>query len=288
VLHVRTSSVASFVTYLKALGVTKIRGRIVGDATWFDARRTVWTWKPGLEKYCGPLSALSVNEGLSNGHRVSDAPRYAALRLRTALEAAGIDVTGGATTGAVPDDGYLAATVWSAPLSTLLKTVNKDSDNFFAEMFVKGLGRDFRGAGTTAAGLRVSRATLRALGIPDTAFRLYDGSGLDYHDRLSAAGIARLLRVMARRSDSAVFHDSLAIAGRDGTLRKRMRGTAAADNFYGKTGTLAIASNLSGYVTSTIGHRVVVSILMNGAWVDVTRAHRAQDRIVVALAKSGL
>jgi serine-type D-Ala-D-Ala carboxypeptidase/endopeptidase (penicillin-binding protein 4) len=288
VLGLRTSTLGSFVTYLKALGVTKIRGRIVGDATWFDARRTVWTWKPGLEKYCGPLSALSVNEGLYRGARVSDAPRYAARRLREALEAAGIDVTGGAAAGSVPRGDYLAATVWSAPLSSLLKTLNKASDNFFAEMLLKGLGRDFRGAGTTAAGLRVARATLWSLGVPDASFRLYDGSGLDYHDRLSAAAISRLLRVMARRADFATFYDSLAIAGRDGTLRKRMRGTAAEGNFHGKTGTLAIASNLSGYVTSTAGHGVVVSILMNAGWVDTWRARRAQDRIVVALAKSAL
>ena len=287
-LHIATSSLTTFVSHLKALGVTRITGRVLGDATWFDDRRAVSTWKPGFIEYCGPLSALSVNEGLRQGERVADAPRYAAQRLRDALVAAGIEVGGRARAGVVPEGAYLACTVQSARLRTLLKVINKDSDNFFAEMLLKGLGRDFRSAGTTAAGLRVSRATLRALGLPDESFRLYDGSGLSYYDRLTAYAVSRLLRVMTRRDDYAPFYTSLAVAGRDGTLRKRMRGTVAEGNFRGKTGTLAVASNLSGYVTNTAGHRVVVSILMNGDWVDVWRAHRAQDRIVVAVARSRL
>ena len=287
-LHIKTSSVLSFVAHLKALGVTKIRGRVVGDDTWFDDARTVSSWKAGLKDHCGPLSALSVNEGLRNGQRVDNPARYAARRLLDALEDAGIEVTGGARRGVVPDDAYLAVTVQSARLKTLLKPLCKDSDNFFAEMLVKGLGKDFRSAGTTAAGLRVSRATLRALGLSDETFRLADGSGLSYRNRLSAAGIAKLLRVMTKRTDYLYFWRSLTIAGRDGTLRKRMRDTAAEANFRGKTGTLRIASTLSGYVTSAAGRRVVVSILMNGDVADTSYAQRAQDRIVVALAKSRL
>jgi D-alanyl-D-alanine carboxypeptidase len=287
-LHIKTSSVLTFVGHLKALGVTRINGRVIGDATWFDDKKTVASWKPGLKDDCGPLSALSVNEGLRNGERVDNPPRYAARRLLEALEDAGIEVAGGARAGAVPDDAYLTVTVQSATLKTLLKPLNKDSDNFFAEMLVKGLGRDFRAAGTTAAGLRVSRATMRALGLTDEMFRLADGSGLSYQNRLSAAGIAKLLRVMTTRADYTTFYASLSIAGRDGTLRKRMRDTAAEANFRGKTGTLRIASNLSGYVTSAAGHRVIVAMLMNGDAVNTWYAHRAQDRIAVALAKSGL
>jgi D-alanyl-D-alanine carboxypeptidase len=66
-------------------------------------------------------------------------------------------------------------TVYSAPLATLLKVLNKESDNFFAEMLLKGLGRDVYGVGSTAAGLRVARETLADLGVPDDAYRLYDG-----------------------------------------------------------------------------------------------------------------
>ena len=287
-LGIRTSTLASFVNHLKRLGVTKITGRVVGDDTWFDGQRTVAAWKPGLQAYCGPLSALSVDEGLRKGERVVDPPRYAARRLTDMLETAGIEVRGTPRHGTVPADAVLTVTVLSAPLKTLLKPLNKASDNFFAEMFLKGLGKDFRGTGSTAAGLRVSRATLRSLGISDDDARLCDGSGLAYQNQLSAAGIAELLRVWTTRAEYPALYASLSIAGRDGTLRTRMRDTAAERNFRGKTGTLAVSSCLSGYVTSTAGHRVTVAMMMNADWVDVTRAQRAQDRIAVALARSGL
>ncbi len=287
-LHVTTSSIEALVAHLKALGVTRIAGRIVGDASWFDAKQTVASWKAGLEDDCGPLSALSVNEGLRNGERVADPALYAARRLTRALEDAGIEVTRGALTGRVPQGAWLTATLVSAPLRTLLKPMLKQSDNFFAEMMVKGLGRDFAGEGSTLAGLTIVRRTLTDLGLDTTALRVADGSGLSYQNRFTTKGVARLLRVMAARDDFAVFRGGLAIAGRDGTLARRMRGTAAQGNFRGKTGYLRVASALSGYVTDAAGRRIVVSMLMNGDPVDYLHARRAQDRIVVYLARSSL
>jgi len=219
---------------------------------------------------------------------VSDPPLFVARRFKAILERNGIDVVGGAFAGRVPAGSLRVHTVYSAPLSTLLKVVNKDSDNFFAEMLLKGLGREVEGQGTTAAGLEVVRANLRALGLPDGSHRLTDGSGLSYSNRLTPAGVSRLLRAMCRREDWPAFRASLAVAGRDGTLRTRMRGTDAAWNFRGKTGTLRVASCLSGYETTANGHQVVVVMLMNGSPVDVYHARRAQDRIAVALAKRDL
>jgi D-alanyl-D-alanine carboxypeptidase/D-alanyl-D-alanine-endopeptidase (penicillin-binding protein 4) len=283
-----TSTINSFVGELRALGVTRISGHIVGDASWFDARQTVRSWTPGVKAYCGPLSGLTVNEGLNDGKRVADPPRYTARVLTNKLRAAGIDVTGGPQTGRTPDGSYLAVTLLSAPLSDLVKHMDKESDNFFAEMMMKGLGRDFRAEGSTVAGLRVATATLDKLGLSRADYRLYDGSGLSYSDRFNARMAAKLLRVMTTREDFKPFYASLSVAGVDGTLEKRMRGTAAYRNFRGKTGTLRISSCLSGYVTNAAGRRVVVSMLMNGGAVNVWAAHRAQDAIAVELAKSRL
>ncbi len=285
---IKTGSVQEFVAYLKGLGVTKIQGRVYGDATWFDAQRVVSSWSPHLWVECGPLSALSLNENWYAGERVDDPPLYVARRFRTLLERAGIDVVGAARAGKVPEGARCMHTVYSAPLATLLKILNKDSDNFFAEMLLKGLGRDVYGVGSTAAGLRVARETLADLGVPDDAYRLYDGSGLCYLDRLSAKAVVRLLRAMRLREEWATLRASLAIAGVDGTLETRMRGTAAAGNFRGKTGTLRISCCLSGTVQSADGHQVFVAMLMNGDPVDVYRARRAQDQIAVALARADL
>ncbi len=114
----------------------------------------------------------------------------------------------------------------------------------------RGSGRRSAAGGTTAAGLKVERAFLVSQGIGAKTFRLTDGSGLSYADRLTPLGITILLDAMSQRADWPVFWNSLAVAGVDGTLAERMRGTAAQKNLHGKTGTLSVASNLSGYVMS--------------------------------------
>jgi D-alanyl-D-alanine carboxypeptidase/D-alanyl-D-alanine-endopeptidase (penicillin-binding protein 4) len=287
-LHVRTGSIQEVVAFIKSLGIKRIRGHVYGDATWFDAKRVVSSWSSNLYRECGPLSALSLNENWYEGKRVDKPPLHVAKRLTAILERNGVDVTGEPRAGKVPVGAEKVHTVYSAPLSSLLKVLLKDSDNFFAEMFVKGLGRDFRDGGTTEEGLRVNQATLRAFGIDGDRFRCTDGSGLAYSNRLTAGSIVRLLRTMRDRPEWPTFRESLAIAGYDGTLRKRMVGTAAARNFRGKTGTLRIASCLSGYETTANGHRVVVSMMMNGYPLNTYMARRAQDQIAVALAKAKL
>ena len=117
--------------------------------------------------------------------------------------------------------------------------------------------------GTTARGVKVERAFLVSQGIGAKTFHLADGSGLSYDDRLTPLGITTLLNAMPKRADWPVFWRSLSVAGVDGTLAKRMRGTAAQRNLHGKTGTLSVASNLSGYVPSANGEWLAFSMLMN-------------------------
>jgi D-alanyl-D-alanine carboxypeptidase/D-alanyl-D-alanine-endopeptidase (penicillin-binding protein 4) len=131
----------------------------------------------------------------------------------------------------------------------------------------------------------VAASFLQGIGVDDDV-RLRDGSGLSYQDRLTAHAILKILGEMARRPDFPVFRRSLAIAGVDGTLADRMRGTAAAGNVRAKTGTLNVASSLSGYVTAANGHQLTFSMLMNGDPVNVSGAHAAQDAVAVLLARS--
>ena len=286
VLHITTSSVTGFVTALRNLGVTKIAGHVVGDESYFDAQRSVANWRPGMTEWCGPLSALSVNEGYSKGSRVGNPPLFAARTVTRFLEEAGVDVTLGPVARTVSSTAVLAYTEYSAPLAVIVAAMNKPSDNFFAEELTKGLGRAFGRGGTTVAGTEVSSAFLRALGVSASDFRLRDGSGLSYEDRLTARGVSLLLRKAAGSDWSRYYYGSLAIAGRDGTLEDRMRGTAAQGNLHAKTGTLNVSSCLSGYVTNASGRLLSFSILMNGAPINVYVAHRAQDAIGVALARS--
>jgi D-alanyl-D-alanine carboxypeptidase len=288
VLHLNTASFESFAKRLRTLKVRKVKGHVVGDESWFDTQRTGPSWRSGLQLEAGPLSALSGNEGLDDGKRVKDPAIYAAKLLTEALRAKGITVTGKPGAGKVPETARLLKQQFSAPLKKLLRHMNKESDNFFAEILVKGLGKDFVEKGSTQAGLEVSRATLATIGLDPGSYRLLDGSGLSYENRLTARDLVRILGAARQTPTYDVFHEALAIAGVDGTLRLRMRGTEAAGNAHAKTGTLNIAVCLAGYVESANDRLVGYAILVNGSSVNWFDATAAQDDIVELLASTRL
>ena len=123
------------------------------------------------------------------------------------------------------------------------------------------------------------RSFARGLG---SKVRSRDGSGLSRTNRASPRAVGKLLAGVLDHDADDAFHDSLPVVGREGTVRHRMRGTAAQGRCRAKTGTLTGVSALSGYCDRG-GNPVVFSILMNG--VDVTLARRIQDRIVALIAR---
>jgi D-alanyl-D-alanine carboxypeptidase/D-alanyl-D-alanine-endopeptidase (penicillin-binding protein 4) len=164
-------------------------------------------------------------------------------------------------------------------MARLAALTNKPSDNFFAEMLLKGLGLQATGRGTTARGARVATGFARGLG---SGARLVDGSGLSYSNRSSPFRVARLLTALMARDEFDDFRASLSVAGRDGTLAPRMRRGPARGRCRGKTGTLTAVSALSGYCQARSGDTYAFSILMNG--VSIGGARRLQDRMAQAMA----
>ncbi|MDQ3857981.1 MAG: D-alanyl-D-alanine carboxypeptidase, partial [Actinomycetota bacterium] len=144
---------------LEAAGVRRVTGGIVADETYFDARRTAPGWKPSFYRFeCPPLSALVVNRARVAG-RVVDDPALAAARLfRAAVVAEGIRIRPGVVRGRVEATAKRLAEVVSPRLSALVHRMDRESDNFVAEMLLKGLGAREHGRGTTAAGALVARA----------------------------------------------------------------------------------------------------------------------------------
>ncbi len=281
-----TGDIHDFVAALNTLGVTRITGSVVADDGYFDAARGVAGWRPSMAIFCGPLSALTLNESVgSHGGYVPDPSLAAASTLTKKLRAAGVRVAHGPARGVAPITATLAYTERSAPLGRVLAAMNKPSDNFIAEELLKGLGAGFGDGGSTVAGADVAKRFLQSIGVNE-GFRIRDGSGLSYQDKLTARVVARILGAMAKRPDFPVFRRSLAIAGVDGTLEHRMRGTPAAGNVRAKTGTLNAASSLSGYVTTANGHTLSFAMLMNGSPLPLARAHAAQDAVAVLLARS--
>jgi D-alanyl-D-alanine carboxypeptidase/D-alanyl-D-alanine-endopeptidase (penicillin-binding protein 4) len=273
---------ARLAAQVRNAGITHVTGRIVGDESFYDTRRTAPGWKASYYKEeSPPLSALIVSRG-KVGKRVVDNPALAAARaFRLALIDAGVGVPSSATTGVATADAVLIGQRRSRELAHLVHRMNLVSDNFYAEMLLKQLGARMRGAGKTAAGARVVINVLDGRGVPLEGVRIVDGSGLSSYDRLTARALAALL--IAAWSDPEIkdiFVGSLPVAGVSGTLEDRMTRWPAYGNVRAKTGTTNTSSSLSGYVRT----RYVFSILQNGYPVSWYYARKTQDRFATVLA----
>jgi serine-type D-Ala-D-Ala carboxypeptidase/endopeptidase (penicillin-binding protein 4) len=279
-----SADLRSLAQQVAAAGIRRVRGRVLGDETWFDTRRTVLGWKPSFYLVeSPPLSALIVNRGWT-GHRTTTQPALEAAQFfRAALGRAGVKVTGPATLGGAGADALALADVESPTVAALVRTMDRASDNFTAEMLLKEVGAVQEGAGTTADGAGVTTGLLQAAGVPLAGVRLVDGSGLSRLDRWTPAALVALLRTMW--DDPGVRPEllaSLPVAGRTGTLADRMRTGPARGLVRAKTGTTDNASALSGFV----GDRYVFSVLENGWPIWWTYARLSQDRFATVLASA--
>jgi D-alanyl-D-alanine carboxypeptidase/D-alanyl-D-alanine-endopeptidase (penicillin-binding protein 4) len=124
----------------------------------------------------------------------------------------------------------------------------------------------------------------KTAGMDVDALRIADGSGLSRLDSVSPRNITTLLKYMYRHPNSKVYIDSLPIAGVDGTLKRRMKGTPAEGNVRAKTGYVSRVSSLSGFVTTKSGEPLVFSILMNNHLCRNLQATDVQNRICEYLA----
>ena len=263
---------------LDAAGILRVDGSVLGDESRFDLLRGSFDTGGAYDRDIGGvLSALALSRGFSKDGRPA---AQAARQFAKVLRADGIRVEGASGAGTAPAAAQPLATVSSPPMRDLIRLTNVPSDNFLAEMLLKDLGAEFAGAGTTAAGAGVVRTQLAAFGVTP---QVVDGSGLSRADRTTPRQVVHLLEAMHDQDVAGAFEGSLAVAGRTGTIRKRMRGTAAQDRCKGKTGTLIGVSALAGLCESAGGHTIAFAMLMNRA--NVARAHGVQDRVAAAIAR---
>jgi serine-type D-Ala-D-Ala carboxypeptidase/endopeptidase (penicillin-binding protein 4) len=277
-----TSDLARLAAEVASWGIRRVTGAVVGDESWFDARRTAPGWKPRFYiQESPPLSALVVARGWYRG-RTAPAPALAAASLfRQALETAGVEVAKPSRARPLTREGVPLALDVSQPLAEIVRFMGRESDNYTAEILVKHLGALEGGRGSTAAGLRVVRALLAEAGVPLAGVRLADGSGLSSLDRLTAGAIVALLEAgLANGAIRDAFVASLAVAGVDGTLEGRMQSRPARGRVIAKTGTTSLASSLSGFVRG----RYAFAILQNGRPISSYWARLAQDRFATILA----
>jgi serine-type D-Ala-D-Ala carboxypeptidase/endopeptidase (penicillin-binding protein 4) len=269
---------------VKALGIRSVTGGVSGDESAYDARRIVAGWKPSFFiDESPPLSALVVDRARV-GRIVTRSPALAAATaFRAALRQAGIAVAGPVRTGTADAWSEPLADVSSPTLWTMLRFMDRESDNFTAEMLLKQLGLTELGRGTSAAGAAVVTQALTDAGVPMTGVRIVDGSGLSRLDRLTANALGSLLKIAwADPTVGPALLASLPVAGVNGTLQHRLQKPPAKGNVLAKTGTTDTASSLSGYVSG----RYAFAVVQNGHPLSYWWARRAQDRFAQVLAGS--
>jgi len=279
------TSVGPLAGAVKNAGIRNVKGKIVADPTIFDGAGSVPM--PGVNPDPGDLptlSGLSFNRGTGNGGGYASSPaRNAGEELRRELRERGVRVSGSVRVDGVPDRLLKTkplGSVASPTAKSLAAQTNTPSDNFYAETLLKRLGAGPNKQGTTARGAGRAEAFARKAG---SGVNLVNGSGLARSNQASPKNVTNLL-VFMRKDDSekAAFFDSLAVAGKTGTLKNRMRNTAAEGRCSAKTGTIDGVSALSGYCKAGAG-TVAFSILMNN--VSISEAQRAQDAMAAAIAR---
>ncbi len=270
----------------KRAGIRKVTGRLYGDDKVFDRVRGVADSGYATSPWIGPLSGLSFNAGFTSpslSKFSSDPAKLATKTLARAMRSRGIEVKaeiGMAKTPAAARKQLIARQV-APDMTWMSRVTNLHSNNFFAEMTLKNIGAAVLKNGTTAGGAKVVKRYAKSQSVKVNPV---DGSGLTISNRSNAKGVVRLLMRSHKRPWGQAFVDSLPVAGRDGTLASRMRGSAAEGRCHAKTGTLTGVSALSGYCFNASGRRYAFSILMNGVR-DSYSARAAQDKIAALIAR---
>lgn len=345
---------------LRARGIVRVTGDVVGDASYFDSLLVHPSWA-GYDLnwwYAAPVTALGFNENsvdftitptepgsppaisfapdigvvqFTNHARtvpadsartidfyrapgtntiwtsgdvpadvrpwtehvaVWDAPSWAAAALRQSLERHGIAVDGRVRT-TYDSTAYAAARLraplaehWSVPLPDILRPILESSQNWFADLLLKTLGREFRGVGSFAAGIDVERRFLiDSLAVDSTAFDVVDGSGLSHSDLATPRALVQVLRAMRRRPDTDAFVTALPVAGHSGTLRQRFRDTSLEGRVRAKTGSIDRVNALAGYLELDGGRTWTFAILLNHHTARNRDALQRIDAIVAELAR---
>ncbi len=224
--------------------------------------------------------------------------QWFAVGLKAALERAGIRVDGVARSAIWPEPPVPAAVVLgyieSPPLRDLVRGFMKPSQNLETDLVFAHLG-ERRRTEVTPADRRSDQLAvdelnvfLHEIGIGPNQVIFDEGSGLSRNNLTTPEATVRLLQFMARHAEAAAFRDSLPVAGRDGSLRHRLKGTPAEGNVTAKTGGLRWAATLSGYATTAAGERVAFSLMLNRhVAAEGRRARDEIDALAALIAGSG-
>ena len=261
----------AFVESVQRLGVDTIRGRLVADKSMkhADLLGEGWCWDDDNPK----LSPLSL------GRDIAFLEAFARELSEGGVILANIQLA----ESSLPKDATFLCTRTHS-IDQVLQRMMKNSDNFYAEaMFYQLAATSGKRPALAKDAANVIKKLINKVGMGNTPYRIADGSGLSLYNYVSPELEMRLLRYAYRNSQIyAHLLPSLPIAGRDGTLKGRMKGTFAEENVRAKTGTVTGVSALAGYCTSANGHQLCFSIINQGIMSPDPGRH-FQNRVCDAL-----
>ncbi len=272
----------NYVTFINAT-VTAAESDSVNEI-WFERKRGTNT--------------VIIRGSISQGKRpwvesvaIDNPTAFTVTVLKEVLEERGISVNGPAIDGdELPDTlryegARQLASFTSKPYSEIMKVINKPSQNFYTEQVFRTMGKENRGVGTMRYGRSVAYPILAQWGVDTVRLRYADGSGLSRLNLITPHDIVSILTGMSREQYFLPFYESLPIAGVDGSIRNRMKGTKAEGNVHAKTGFIGYVRALSGYATSSDGEMFVFSMVANHYTVPTSWAEKIQNDVCVKLAE---
>jgi D-alanyl-D-alanine carboxypeptidase/D-alanyl-D-alanine-endopeptidase (penicillin-binding protein 4) len=235
---------------------------------------------------------------------IDDPAHYAAWRLGELLKARGVKVDGAVgvrhrpltaaddpenrkgAPATLPTEPAMLAELPAPPLAENMVRINKESQNLHSELMLRRVARH-AGSGSIADGQAVVRQLMTQAGVAETSYDFSDGSGMSSYNRISPRAAVGLLSWIARQPWSMAWRGTLPIAGRDGTLQNRFKGTLLEGKLFAKTGSLDASRALSGYLTTRSGRTLIFSVLANDMPADTdSQATAAVDRALVAIAEA--
>lgn len=222
--------------------------------------------KPGqkIMNVRGQLIAGTASENTSIA--LLDPGSYFAEQFQQSLSTYGLgNASTQVSTANWPSNLVELAAIQSPPLRAFIDPTNLYSVNIYAESLLKTLGREIEPETSNAyiSGSTAVDSILTGLGVAPNSISVVDGSGLSRQNQVTPEAFVDTLQMMAKTENAIVYQNSLAVAGRSGTLRNRMKGTVAEGRFQGKTGTLSGTYTLSGYLNPINHPPLALSILVN-------------------------
>ena len=298
-----TSVMDAVADSVRAHGIRQIAGVLAhsGNAFPDSTFGYGWAWEDFGEYYAARFDELIFNEGMAPttlrpppdtardslySGPAKDPARAYLDALNDAFTRKGIVLDGGLADSILPMPFKLDTlfVLVSPPLRDILPHFMKPSQNQIGEILFRTLGLERKAAGTVDSAKKVVTEQLLAWGVEPDGFAIYDGSGLSRHNLLTPETLVRVLDRMQRDTAFAVFYNAMPIAGVEGTLKDRMKGTPAEGNLRAKTGSIGSARSLSGYITTADGERLIMSVLGNNYTTRSSEITGVADQIAAALA----